>query len=47
MIFWIIARHMLATNLTWNWSRELIRAVANSLVAVILFALLYRTKVRD
>jgi rod shape-determining protein MreD len=47
LTFWIIARHMLATDLTWNWGRELIRAVANSIVAVILFALLDRTRVRD
>jgi rod shape-determining protein MreD len=47
LTFWVIARHMLATDLTWNWKRELIRAVANSIVAVILFALLDRAKVRD
>lgn len=47
LTFWVIARHMLATNLTWNWTHELIRAVANSLVAVVLFALLDRTQSRD
>jgi rod shape-determining protein MreD len=47
LTFWVIARHMLATDLTWNWAHELIRAVANSAVSVVLFALLDRTKVRD
>lgn len=47
LTFWVIARHMLATNLTWNWPHEMIRAIVNSVVAVVLFALLDRTKVRD
>jgi rod shape-determining protein MreD len=45
--YWIITRQMLGTNLTWNWLHELLRAGVNTVVGVILFALLDRTRRRD
>jgi hypothetical protein len=33
--------------LDWSWLVELIRAVANSLIALVLFHLLDRLKIRD
>ncbi|MBT9331192.1 rod shape-determining protein MreD [Paracidobacterium acidisoli] len=46
-IFWLLQHRMLAQPLVWNWLREVIRAVVNALVALILFALLDKTKRRD
>ncbi|HEY0758660.1 MAG TPA: rod shape-determining protein MreD [Acidisarcina sp.] len=45
--YWIITRHMLATNLTWNWLHELLRAGVNAVLGVLLFALLDRLRRRD
>ncbi|HEY0795810.1 MAG TPA: rod shape-determining protein MreD [Acidisarcina sp.] len=45
--YWIITRHMLGTNLTWNWIHELLRAGVNAVLGVILFALLDRIRTRD
>jgi rod shape-determining protein MreD len=46
-IFWLLQHRMLAQPLVWSWLREVIRAVVNALVAVILFALLDKTKRRE
>lgn len=46
-ILWLLQHRMLGEPLAWNWLRELIRAVVNALVAVILFALLDKTKQRE
>lgn len=43
-ILWLLERHMLGQTFAWNWVHELIRAVANALVAVLLFALLDLTR---
>lgn len=44
---WVLVRHLLAEPIAWGWLYELARAVANTLVAVILFALLDRVKRRE
>lgn len=43
----LIVHRMLAMEAPWSWVHELIRAVVNSLLAVVLFALLDRTKRED
>lgn len=43
-VYLLIVRRMLAEELSWSWIHELLRAVINALIAVILFALLDRTK---
>jgi len=44
---WMLLRHLLDEPIAWGWLYELARAVANTLVAVILFALLDRVKRRE
>jgi rod shape-determining protein MreD len=39
-ILWLLQRHMLGQPMAWHWVHELVRAVVNALVAVVLFALL-------
>jgi rod shape-determining protein MreD len=46
-IDWILVRHLLAEPLPWGWLYHLLRAVINTLVAVILFAVLDRLKSRE
>jgi rod shape-determining protein MreD len=46
-IDWVLVRHLLAQPLVWNWLHELLRAVINALIAVVLFALLDRAKSRE
>ncbi len=46
-IDWVLVRHLLAQPLVWNWLHELLRAVINALIAVMLFALLDRAKSRE
>jgi len=43
-ILWLLERHMLGQPFAWHWLHEVIRAVLNALVAVILFALLDLTR---
>ncbi len=43
-ILWLLQRHMLGQPLAWHGLHELIRAVVNALVAVILFAVLDLTR---
>jgi hypothetical protein len=38
---------LLGLNLEWSWLAELMKAVVNSLIAMVLFPLLDRTRVRD
>jgi rod shape-determining protein MreD len=40
----LIVRNMLAMQMAWSWWHELIRAIVNSLLAVVLFALMDKTK---
>ncbi|HTX40859.1 MAG TPA: rod shape-determining protein MreD [Acidobacteriaceae bacterium] len=43
-MLWLLERRMLGQPFAWHWVHEIIRAAANSLFAVILFALLDRTR---
>jgi rod shape-determining protein MreD len=46
-IDWILVRHLLAQPLPWGWLYQLSRAAINTLVAIVLFALLDRLKSRE
>jgi rod shape-determining protein MreD len=46
-IDWILVRHLLAEPLPWVWLYQFLRAAINTLVAIILFALLDRLKSRE
>ncbi|GGG96562.1 rod shape-determining protein MreD [Silvibacterium dinghuense] len=46
-IDWVLMRHMLARPVGWNWVVELLSAAINALIAVVLFALLDRTRARE
>lgn len=46
-IDWILVRHLLALPMPWGWVYELVRAAVNTVVAVILFALLDKLKRRE
>jgi rod shape-determining protein MreD len=43
-IYLLITRHLLALQDSWSWLHEILRAIANALLAVIVFALLDRFK---
>ena len=45
--YFFINRFLLGLNLDTNWPTELYKAVGNSLIALVVFPLLDRTKVRD
>lgn len=47
LIDWVLVRHLLNEPMPWGWLHELLRAVINTLVAIILFALLDRLKSRE
>ncbi|MGA2833334.1 MAG: rod shape-determining protein MreD [Terracidiphilus sp.] len=47
VIYLSIYRGLLGLSLEWSWLAELMKAVANSLIAMVLFPLLDRTRVRD
>lgn len=46
-IDWVLMRHLLAEPIPWGWLHQLLRATINTLVAIILFALLDRLKSRE
>lgn len=46
-INWVLVRHLLAEPMPWGWLHQLLRAAINTLVAMILFALLDRLKSRE
>jgi rod shape-determining protein MreD len=46
-IDWVLVRHLLAEPMPWGWLHQLLRASINTLVAIILFALLDRLKSRE
>lgn len=46
-VSWVLVRHLLAEPVAWSWIYHLIRAAINTLVAVILFALLDHLKRRE
>jgi rod shape-determining protein MreD len=39
-VYWLLVRRLLAQPYAWGWIHELVRAVVNTIVGVILFALL-------
>jgi rod shape-determining protein MreD len=47
VIYFSIYRVLLGLNLEWSWLAELMKAVVNALIAMVLFPLLDRTRVRD
>lgn len=46
-IFVFIFRGLLGLDLDWQWFTELLRAIGNSLIAIVLFPLLDRAQMRD
>jgi rod shape-determining protein MreD len=46
VIYFVIGRHLVGTTLQWHWTREFTSAIANGIVAVVLFAVLDRFKQR-
>ena len=46
-IYFLGYRILLGLNLEWSWLAELMKAVVNALIAMVLFPLLDRTRVRD
>jgi rod shape-determining protein MreD len=47
VIYLSIYRGLLGLSLEWSWLAELMKAVVNSLIAMVLFPVLDRTRVRD
>jgi rod shape-determining protein MreD len=45
--YFFVVRFLLGLGLEWGWLPELYKAVGNSLIALVLFPLLDRTKIRD
>ena len=46
-IYVFIYRMLLGLNLEWSWIIELIKAIDNSLIAMVLFPLLDRLQIRE
>jgi rod shape-determining protein MreD len=46
VVYFVVARGMVSLSVQWNWAHEFVAAVANAVVAVILFAVLDRLKQR-
>ena len=46
-IYLFVARFLLGLAADWNWLTELLRAAGNGLIALVLFPLLDRLRVRD
>jgi len=46
-IYVFIYRGLLGLDLDWNWFTEVLKAIGNALVAMVLFPLLDRTQMRD
>lgn len=46
-IDWVLMRHLLNEPMPWGWLHQLLRAAINTLVAIILFAVLDRLKSRE
>jgi rod shape-determining protein MreD len=46
VVYFVVARGMVQSDVQWVWSHELLSALANGLLAVVLFALLDRLKQR-
>jgi rod shape-determining protein MreD len=46
-IYLFVTRFLLGLAIDWNWLTELLRAVGNSLIALVLFPLLDRLQIKD
>jgi rod shape-determining protein MreD len=46
-IYLFIYRILLGLSMEWNWLTELMKAIGNSLIAIVLFPLLDRTQIKD
>lgn len=46
-ILWLLQRRLLGQPFAWHWMHEIVRAVVDSLVGVVLFSLLDRTRQRE
>jgi rod shape-determining protein MreD len=46
-IYFLVFRILLGLDLDWNWLIELVKAVANALIALVLFHLLDRLQITD
>lgn len=46
-IYLFVTRFLLGLAIDWNWLTELLRAIGNSLIALVLFPLLDRLQVKD
>jgi rod shape-determining protein MreD len=46
-IYFFIYRFLLGLDLQWNWLEELVKSVANTLIALVLFHLLDRLQIKD
>lgn len=46
-ILYLLQRHMLGQPFAWHWIHEMIRAILNALIGVILFALLDHTRLPE
>ena len=46
-IYLFVGRFLLGLTIEWSWLTELLRAVGNSLIALVLFPLLDRLQLRD
>ena len=46
-IYVFIYRILLGLDLDWSWLTELLKAIGNSLISMVLFPLLDRTQIRD
>ena len=46
-MYWLLVRRLLAQPYIWNWVHELIRAVVNTLVGLLMFALLDLAKRKE
>ncbi len=46
-IYWLVVRHLLAQPFHWNWVHELVRALIDGVIGVVLFGLLDLAKRRD
>jgi rod shape-determining protein MreD len=46
-IYVFVSRMLLGLNLEWSWIIELVKAIDNSLIAIVLFPLLDRLQIRE
>jgi rod shape-determining protein MreD len=45
--YYFVVRFLLGMSIDTNWLAELYKAIGNSLIALVLFPILDRTKIRD